>query len=65
MHLAFLFSNNISSHSIIKPLEELQRVFKTHGAVLDMPQHCVADKLVRDASSKAEEKMEEFDVALK
>ncbi|XP_018012622.1 thimet oligopeptidase isoform X2 [Hyalella azteca] len=49
---------------IAKPLEELQRVFRTRGAVLDMPQHCVADKLVRDASSKAEEKMEEFDVAL-
>ena len=49
----------------MQPLEAVHREFKTRGSVLDMPQHCVADKTVRDASSKAEEKMEEFDVALK
>ncbi|KAF2360089.1 Peptidase M3A/M3B catalytic domain [Trinorchestia longiramus] len=50
--------------NIGKPLEKLHCDFKTRGSVLDMPQHCVADKAVRDASCKAEEKMEEFDVSL-
>uniref|UniRef100_A0A2P2HXB7 Thimet oligopeptidase-like n=1 Tax=Hirondellea gigas TaxID=1518452 RepID=A0A2P2HXB7_9CRUS len=51
-------------HNVVQPLDALNRDLRTNGAILDMPQHCVEDKLVRDASSKAEEKMEEFDVAV-
>lgn len=57
--------NTIYHALFVQPLELLYRNFKTMGAVIDMPQHCVADKVVRDASSKAEEKIEEFNVSLK
>lgn len=35
------------------------------GSPLDFPQHAATDKVVREASSKAEQKLEEFDVEMR
>ena len=37
----------------------------TQGSPLDFPQHAAVDKTVREASSKAEQKLEEFDVEMR
>lgn len=37
----------------------------TLGSPLDFPQHAAVDKEVREASSKAEQKLEEFDVEMR
>lgn len=46
-------------------LADLMAERSTMGSPLDFPQHAATDKVVREASSKAEQKLEEFDVEMR
>ncbi|KAK3878955.1 hypothetical protein Pcinc_016441 [Petrolisthes cinctipes] len=56
--------DHVSYENVIKQLADLMAERSTMGSPLDFPQHAATDKVVRDASSKAEQKLEEFDVEM-
>ncbi|XP_068207968.1 thimet oligopeptidase-like isoform X1 [Palaemon carinicauda] len=62
--IAELPIENVTYDNVIKQLAELMAERSTLGSPLDFPQHAATDKEVREASSKAEQKLEEFDVEM-
>ncbi|XP_047472872.1 thimet oligopeptidase-like [Penaeus chinensis] len=56
--------DTVSYDNVIKKLADLMNERSTFGSPLDFPQHAATDKAVREASSKAEQKLEEFDVEM-
>ncbi|KAK8402429.1 hypothetical protein O3P69_000679 [Scylla paramamosain] len=54
----------VTYENVIKQLADLMTERSTQGSPLDFPQHAAVDKAVREASSKAEQKLEEFDVEM-
>lgn len=54
----------VTYENVIKQLADLMTERSTEGSPLDFPQHAAVDKAVREASSKAEQKLEEFDVEM-
>ena len=49
----------------MQQLADLMTERSTQGSPVDFPQHAAVDKAVREASSKAEQKLEEFDVEMR
>ncbi|XP_066989642.1 thimet oligopeptidase-like isoform X2 [Macrobrachium rosenbergii] len=62
--IAELPIEKVTYDNVIKQLAELMAERSTLGSPLDFPQHAATDKEVREASSKAEQKLEEFDVEM-
>ncbi|XP_071545618.1 thimet oligopeptidase-like [Panulirus ornatus] len=56
--------DKVTYENVIKHLADLMAERATLGSPLDFPQHAATDKAVREASSKAEQKLEEFDVEM-
>ncbi|XP_045134136.1 thimet oligopeptidase-like [Portunus trituberculatus] len=54
----------VTYENVIKQLADLMTERSTQGSPVDFPQHAAVDKAVREASSKAEQKLEEFDVEM-
>ncbi|XP_069947514.1 thimet oligopeptidase isoform X2 [Cherax quadricarinatus] len=55
--------DKVTYENVIK-LADLMAERTTMGSPLDFPQHAATDKAVREASSTAEQKLEEFDVEM-
>ncbi|RXG59754.1 Thimet oligopeptidase, partial [Armadillidium vulgare] len=55
---------DVSYDKVIKAIADVERDRSTKGASLYFPQHASSDKALRDASCKADTKLEEFDVEM-
>ncbi|XP_076029322.1 thimet oligopeptidase-like isoform X2 [Oratosquilla oratoria] len=62
--IAALNLDEVNYDNCIKRLADLMCLRATKGSPLDFPQHAATDKLVREASSNAEQKLEDFDVEM-
>nr|XP_045605809.1 thimet oligopeptidase-like [Procambarus clarkii] len=63
-NIASLPLDKVTYENVIKQLADLMAERTTLGSPLDFPQHAATDKAVREASSTAEQKLEEFDVEM-
>lgn len=57
-----LSNDQVSCETVLKPLAQAECEFETEGALFNIPQKISTDKALRDASTEADHKMQEFEV---